>query len=357
MTRPGFVQGVCLVANVVTDRAFRVDASREAIDAALEELATHDRNASLASGSGRVLASGDDPSGAGLVVDVGPSHGDWLDGYDAALAALAVAVPLGDVPPAAGTVAVVGLMLDRREADRQADALELSQMLEALGLEVRGAWPSLDGLAAMAQVGRAETLIALPYGRRAARALAARTGARVLDTGLPIGLAGTADWIRQVAGATGSGERAEALIAAGLDRAAPRLEWVVPHWLLHRRLFLSGDAPRVAAWADAFRELGCAVVGGTSDQVPGPDAVDLCIGGRPMVQAARAQGTPALERGFPSPGEHVVFPAPELGFTGVLGMVEAVINRLSLSAVMRHWRVKDGPPADPLPSTGRPADR
>lgn len=193
----------------------------------------------------------------------------------------------------------------------------------------------------------------------------------MLDTDLPIGLAGTADWIRQVAGATGSGERADALIASGLDRAAPRLEWVVPHWLLHRRLFLSGDAPRVAAWSDAFRELGCAVVGGTSegggtpddagldwlDRMPGPDRIDLCIGGHPVVQAALAQGTPALERGFPCLGEHAVVPTPELGFTGLLGMVEAVINRLSLAAVMRHWRVKDGPPADPPPSTGRPADR
>jgi hypothetical protein len=361
MTRPGFVDGVCLVANAVVDVSFRIDISREIIDTALAGVVAHDATASIGRGSPNVLGRGEAPDTPAVPVP-GPLDGDWLDGWAAALAALAGSLPLAQGGPRAGSVAVVGLLLDRREADRQADRDEVVRMLAALGLDVCATWPALDCTAGMVGAGRAATLLALPHGLEAARILAARTGARVVATGLPIGLAGTADCVRQVGRATGTEAAAEAFVDAELDRIAPRLEWVVPHGLLHRRLFLGGDAPAVAAWAGAFRELGCEIAGvrlsgGTlpvdcglvlMDAVPTvPGAVDLCIGDRGCFAEAVRVGIPALERGFPCPGEHFLLPAPALGFEGLAGRVEAAVNRISLATIVRHWRQPDGPSAGP----------
>lgn len=371
MTRPGFVDGVCLVANAVIDATFRIDASREAIDAALAGVAAHDATASVGPGSPRVLAREQAPDAPAVPVP-GAVDGDWLDGWAAALAALAGSLPLAPGGPRPGSVAVVGLLLDRREADRQADRDEVVRMLAALGLDVCATWPALDGAAGMAGAGRAEVLLAMPYALDAARILAGRTGARVVATGLPIGLAGTAAWVRQVGQATGTAAAAEAFVDAELDRVAPRLEWVVPHGLLHRRLFLGGDAPGIAAWAVAFRELGCDVSGvrpsgGTlpadcglalMDAVPTvPGAVDLCIGERGCALEAARVGVPALERGFPCPGEHFLLPAPALGFEGLAGRVEAAVNRISLATIVRHWRQPDGPSAGPPWHAGPAPDR
>jgi nitrogenase molybdenum-iron protein alpha/beta subunit len=351
MTRPGFVDGVCLVANAVADVTFRVDAEQVGIDAALVRLAGHDRRASLAPGSRRVIGA-DASNDGGLVAAVGPATGDWLDGYAAALAALADVVPLEAGPVRPEVVAIVGMRVDRREGDRAGDLAEVARWLEALGLVACPPWPSPVGVAGLSPVARAGTLVAMPYGREAARRLAKRTGAIVVDSGLPVGLAGTSAWVRQIADATGTREAAEAFLASELDRAAPRLEWVVPHMLLHRRLCLGGDGPWVAAWADAFGEVGCRVVGalvtaGTLpegsglpvvDAVPGPDVADLVVGDHACVEAARQVGTPALERGYPNLGEHFVTARPTLGILGFLGEVEAVVNRLSLESVVQEWR-------------------
>ncbi len=370
MTRPGFIDGVCLVANAVGDATFLVDASRDAIDAALASLKAHDRMAVLAPGSRRVLGR-DDQDDGGPVVDVGPAFGDWVDGYGAALAGLAESIPLEQGPTRPDAVAVIGVRLDRREGDRLGDLDEVARMVGALGLDVRASWPSPGGLDALSGVAGAATLVALPYGREAARRLASRTGARVVETGLPIGLDGTSAWVMRVAEATGTIDVAEAFLAAELDRAAPRLEWVIPHSLLHRRLCLGGDGPWIAAWAGALSEVGCRIVaavltGGSlpdswnipvMDSVPGPDAVDLCIGDRACVEAAIRIGTPALERGMPSPNAHFLTPSPALGIPGLLGMVEAVINRLSLETALRDWRHPGSPPEGPQSYTTRPADR
>lgn len=370
MARPGFVDGVCLVANALADMTFRVDATRDEIDAALARLAGHDRRASLSPGSRRLVGAEESGDG-GLVAVVDPGQGDWLEGYAAALAALADVVPLAAGPVRSDVVAVVGMRVDRREGDREGDLAEVARFLDALGLVACPPWPSPAGVEGISLMARAGTLVATPYGREAARRLAKRTGANVVETGLPVGLAGTSAWVRRVSDSTGTRDAAEAFLAAELDWAAPRLEWVVPHMLLHRRLCLGGDGPWLAAWAEAFGEVGCRVVGALVtagalpeecglplvDVVPGPDEADLVVGDHACVEAAREVGTPALERGYPNLGEHVVTARPTLGISGFLGEVEAVVNRLSLESVLKEWRYPGPGPAGPQSHTDRRAGR
>ena len=125
---------------------------------------------------------------------------DWLDGYQAALEALAAGLPLprGETRPE--RVAVVGYLMDRTEADHT---------------------------------------------------LAARTGARVLSCDPPFGLESTVRFLRAVAQATGRAEAAERVITDELRAVVPRLEWAVPHVFTGRRLAFSAT-PSTTARTSAF---------------------------------------------------------------------------------------------------------
>ena len=65
-----------------------------------------------------------------------------MDGYQEALTALAAAIEA--VPLEPNSIAVVGMLLDRREADRRADYDELAGYLAALGLDFCGFFPAFD---------------------------------------------------------------------------------------------------------------------------------------------------------------------------------------------------------------------
>jgi nitrogenase molybdenum-iron protein alpha/beta subunit len=277
-----------------------------------------------------------------------PGFSDWLDGYADVLAAAAAAVPLpaADLDP--GVAVIAGVLRDRDEADAEGDRAELCRLVAGAGLRVAAVWPG-DPPAAFAGAG---IVVALPYARRAAALLAERLGARMVEVGVPLGLAGTAAWVRSLAAATGGEAAAEAYLDRQLDRWAPRFEWVVPHGLLHKRVAIVADPYRARAFAGLAAELGldlAAVLptGGAAALVadlPGPAALegpepfDLVLAHRPAAEACRDRGLPWLERGFPSPGHHVLHPVATLGFEGTASLVEAMINRMSLHDVLRSTR-------------------
>ena len=136
MDRPGFVTGVALVANAVAREIFKVDASPEAIEAVQAVVEQHDSKGWW----GQIV--GADASGPGFDLSRCESSGnDWVDGYQEALTALAAAIEA--VPLEPNSIAVVGMLLDRREADRRADYDELAGYLAALGLDFCG-FPAFD---------------------------------------------------------------------------------------------------------------------------------------------------------------------------------------------------------------------
>jgi nitrogenase molybdenum-iron protein alpha/beta subunit len=334
--------------------AFRVDAPRADIDAAVAMLSEHDWFASLPAAPGRLgTLDGGPAEGAGLTVAVPlPAPGaDWLDGYAAALDALAAAVPLTDAPRDPAVVAVVGLLMDRLEADRRADLAELRRMIEGAGLRVAAIWPGDGGPSALAEAARAGTVVSLPYGRAAARTLAARTGASVLETALPVGFAGSVAWLRAVADATGTRAVADAFIDRNLDRLIPRFEWALPHGLLHKRLAFVGDPFLAAAFHGFATELGCDVAAllptasaPLPGDLPGPEALldgselDLVVAPTPGTEASLACDLPFLELGFPCTGAHALYPLPNLGLEGVPRLAESVMNRIALWEVFRSIR-------------------
>ncbi|MFV8753546.1 nitrogenase component 1 [Nannocystaceae bacterium ST9] len=182
-------------------------------------------------------------------------EGDWLDGYAEVLNTLARRIPLtGDLRP--GTVAIVGLLMDRNEADGLANVAELERLIAGLGLEPISTWLSGRRFEHLCAAGSAELIVALPHGVDAARVLAKRTGARVVEVAQPFGLPASLRMLRAVGLVGGREREAEQLIDAELRRTLPMFEWLIPTTLLGRKLAFSGDPTLFDGVLSGVRELG-----------------------------------------------------------------------------------------------------
>jgi nitrogenase molybdenum-iron protein alpha/beta subunit len=326
------------------------------------------------------LLDGLDPPLNHPVIQVPPGSlaGDWLDGYANTLAALAREMALDPVHELAGgrRVALVGHLLHRMEADATADLDELRRMITGLDLEVVSAWPDGGDMAQLAAARRADTVLSLPSAREAGRVLAERTGATLVELDLPVGLDASCTFLRRLGEATARAARADAFIEAELRRVVPRLEWVLAHELLGRRVLTAGDPHLVSGLRSALTELGCTVErelvyarsehGATppapptpstpsTDNTPGAPAhhvapdirrltrdnddqqlakgVDLgvvCSLAVDLLQDG-PRHIPFVEVGYPSYYTHALYPQPILGFDGTLCLVSRLVTAL------RHW--------------------
>jgi nitrogenase molybdenum-iron protein alpha/beta subunit len=288
-------------------------------------------------------------------------HGDWLDGYADILDALARSLPLpsrrGPSHPEA--VAVVGPLLDRTEADQEANLVELRALLGSLGLETVTIWPSGRPVADLARVVEASHVISLPYARAAARTLADRIGAGLVEAPLPVGLERTARFLETVGRAVGRPERAAAAIAAGERAVLPKLCWPLRRWFQDRGFALLSDPHLVPGLTDALTFLGArperlyvntrrqhdtaelqaalpipAVFEPKADRVEAElqasrTELSLAIGDTFFCGLARDAGVAFLEFGFPSYFSHELVGRPWYGYRGFLGLAERFANALA----------------------------
>ena len=256
---------------------------------------------------------------------------DWLGGYEAVLQALAAGMDLRGARPRAENVAVVGYFMDRNEGEHRGNVAELSRLLRGIGAEPVSIWLSGRPYEHLREVRRASTIVSLPHGRAAARTLARRLGARLVETDVPFGLDGTRRWLEQVADALGRRRRAEAFIADELKEVVPRLEWLVPQAFLGRRFLYAGDPRYAAAFGALAREVGVDL------RTAGPgaetDGFDLVIADSDFLRRSRPR-VPWIEWGYPSYYTHFFVDEPFLGFRGALAflsrMANAVIKRFAI---------------------------
>lgn len=293
-------------------------------------------------------------------IDIPPESlvGDWLDGYDQTLNALAKGIALDPARRRKGTVAIVGNLMDRNESDQLANLAELERLLAGLGLETVSIWLSGQRAAELGRVEEAELIVSLPYGRSAARRLAQRTGARLVETELPFGLPKTERFVRDVAAAAGKDAEAEAFLDAELSRVVPRLKWIIPQYFLHRRAGFMGDPYLLGGFRDIAEDLGLrlegAIVRGRAAHGPEDAGVlyeppamsdgvrrfmekplDLfvstyCEHEWPMLKF------PTMEFGFPSYRHHALSDRPFLGFNGFLAFVERMADELTRPRAKTH---------------------
>lgn len=283
---------------------------------------------------------------------------DWLDGYDQALDALARALP----EPARSKkrsgrprVAVAGYLYDRGERDHLANLAELRRLLELAGLDPVCIFPSGGSFRELSAALTADLVVSLPYGRRAAARLAGRSGAKLLETGLPLGFKGTSAWlgaVRKAAGLKNAFPRELAALerAAALE-AAPALDV-----LAHRNLVFAGDPylcsafsafaaelrmrPRAALLCSKARQLAGALPGtvlfspDTAEaaaavrRLSGYAAPHLAVGNSFAVTERLVPGLPFVELGFPSYGHHCLSDEPFLGYAGARALAGRLVNAL-----------------------------
>lgn len=284
---------------------------------------------------------------------------DWLEGYDLALDALARALPdpvrrkkRGGCP----RVVVAGYLYDRGERDHLANLAELRRLLELAGLEPVCVFPSGGTFRDLSAALNADLVVSLPYGRRAAARLAGRSGARLLETGLPLGFKGTSAWlaaVRKAAGLKGTFPvELSALERAAALEAAPALDV-----LAHRNLVFAGDPhlfsafssfaaelrmrPQAALLCSQARQLAGPALPGTvlfsPDTAEAAAAVSrlsgyarphLAVGNSFAVTEKLVPGLPFVELGFPSYGHHCLNDEPFLGYAGARTLVGRLVNAL-----------------------------
>lgn len=293
--------------------------------------------------------------GAALAVAPDSLRGDWLDGYARTLTALAESLSLrpGRIRP--GTAAVVGHLMDRNEADRRADAAELERLLSGLGLECVSVWLSGRPYADLRRVEEAEIIVSLPYAREAARLIAARTGAKLVEAPLPFGLPRTEAFVRAAAAASGREARAGDFIDAELRRVLPRLRWVYPHLFLGKRVSFAGDPHLLGGLLDIAADAGLEVAGAvvTARRAHGglveglrvlheppeddPDMLRLMTEGVDLMLSCHlgvfsdggSREVPVMEMGFPSDRHHAFFERPALGYNGYTGFIDRMAEAFS----------------------------
>ena len=207
--------------------------------------------------------------GAPLVlVDARSLDGDWLDGYARTLDRVAEALPLPEPQPDPLCVALVGHLMDRNEADQRANLAELARLLGGFGVRLASTWLDGSPAAGLAGVHRAGTVVSLPYARAAARRLAARLGAPLVEADLPLGVVGTCRFVRTVADAVGRRAEAEAFLARELAGLLPELRPLAFRYLAGRSALVNADPHVAAGLAELLAELGIELAGLTVTASP-----------------------------------------------------------------------------------------
>ncbi|MBI5526841.1 MAG: hypothetical protein HY897_10955 [Deltaproteobacteria bacterium] len=289
-------------------------------------------------------------------------RGDWLDGYSAGLAAIARHKALPKAKPRRGTVAVVGYFMDRNEGDHAGNLVEMKRLLGALGLNLVSVWPGGGTWRDLDRVAQAGTILSFPHGREAARVLAGKTGARLFETEIPLGIEGTRQWVETIGACFGREARARKLVETELDRIVPRFERAVPFYFLNRGAALVCDPHHLAGLAGLCADLGMRVrfAAAMAREGHAPDLLEKGPSGGPRVQFEVTEGRSfhrllrkagllpgdlvicsgehgqglqhhfsVLEFGVPSYTHHVFADVPFLGFTGALHLIDRMANALS----------------------------
>lgn len=296
-----------------------------------------------------------------LVVDAVESVGNWVAGYSHMMELVARHLPLeAKAKPRPGTVALVGYLWDRNEADHEASVAELGSLLAGMGLEVTSVWLSGCATAELRRVAEAETILALPHGRRAARILGERTGVRVLDVDLPVGLDATVAWVESLRGALALPAAATVAMELAAGRSYRRASKAVMRHMVNRTFAICTETVLAAKVAAMVAELGGEVkLLATAGEPLAETELDLAetvlenptmdqVSAALREVAGEAQGWPVLigtERalsaaapgqfavvplGFQAGGTHHLFPAPFVGFGGALSLLDRIGNAIAL---------------------------
>lgn len=297
---------------------------------------------------------------------------DFVTGYLDALAGLMEVLPVepstsGKFPRKA--MAIAGYLFDRNEGDHRGNIEEFQRLCAAMGVDAGPILLSGASFSDLASRGVPHLVLDCADGWDGAKKYASRCGAQYLSSPVPVGLAGTTDWILQMGKMLGLEGAAQKLIDKELGELTPMLQWLIPRYFAGMSVILFADRLLLRPLMAFLNELGMEVVGAglTSEAFGQPvkeedetiaglpkiplriQAVrgfisrlkrerqaDLIIGNSIIRQVTRDLGVPFLELGYPSHFHHCLHSSPFVGYQGVRVLSERIIN------VLEEFSIKPG---------------
>lgn len=173
----------------------------------------------------------------------------WLEWYSDLLFSLAKNINIDWWIQKKENIAIVWNLFDRWEGDCIANVNELKRIIEGLGLNVVSIW--LDGwnYNDVLSIKNAWTIISLPYGRKAAKKIANRLNADLLELDLPFWLDKTGEFIRSIWKHFQIEEKWEDFIKEELTifNKIDIIKWVIPHTFFWKKVAYYGD-PYLLNW-------------------------------------------------------------------------------------------------------------
>jgi len=285
---------------------------------------------------------------------------DWLDGYADFLFQIAKDFDPGFPEPEIDPkkVAVVGHLMHRNEEDLRGNLRELRRLCAGIGLELVSVWLDGERYEDLGKAFEAGHVVSLPYGRKAAKKLARRSGANLVED-LPLGPEATERFVRALAESAGVEAAAERFLEGELRTVARAWEWLIPKRLQFRTVAFHGDPYLMPGIAELTRLLAMELVeltayaqdkkgfrpdeewgrqlpveitwqprvGVDNDIGRGERGIDLIIGCSDTRQLVPPDAA-FLEFGYPMRDVHYTSDAPFLGFRGALHLVDRISNVL-----------------------------
>jgi len=167
----------------------------------------------------------------------------WLEGYADVLFSLSKNIDISGADPKDKNVAIVWNLFDRWEGDCIGNVQELKRIVEALWLNCVSLW--LDGwnFDDLQEIKHASTILSLPYGRKAAKKIAKRLKADIVELDVPFGLDQTGEFIRKIADHFSLQDTAESFIKKELTEynKLEIVKWAIPHTFSGKKMWFYGD--------------------------------------------------------------------------------------------------------------------
>jgi nitrogenase molybdenum-iron protein alpha/beta subunit len=284
---------------------------------------------------------------------------DWLAGYEKILFELAQEIPLKKKVLKPKTVAIVGNFAVGNYGEQAGNIIELRRLLKAMSLELISIWLGSGKFNELQKIQAAEVIISMPYGRAAARAIAKRTGAKLIETDIPFGINNTIIWLKKIGQGMGIAKRAEKVIAIELRRTIPILEWVVSKYIENNIYSIVTDKYMAIAMLEAFREIGAElssifILNSAAEHIGKiKEYKDITILNVPFWQSmGKADFNKAniivgndyvkkylkrkmfIDFGYPASSCRQYLPLPFLGFKGFIEFLNRITNAVSSGLVV-----------------------
>jgi nitrogenase molybdenum-iron protein alpha/beta subunit len=319
-------------------------------------------------------------------------NGGFFDGYAEVVAEVLERIDWDHKPTRSKAASVVGYFFDRYEADHQANLEQLRELMAAAGVECGPVLLSGEPYKTLHEAKDCAHMVLLPYLGKRARKVRRTTKRKPVALDLPIGVAGSSRFVRELGAGVGADmEAVEAWIVQAEASVQPRLNLVRDNFRnVHMAVF--AEAPYAAGLVGLLIELGIDPVmvgirerylGGRrlfdetleragvtlprhTEVIEQPSlrlirercgalmqsrrlqgvigsAHELSLFDRAKMQTlmASVSGTGQLmriETGFPSDNHHASFPHPTFGYAGAVAWAQRILD-LHLHGATRNQAV------------------